>query len=140
MRLDIRPFLGVGAVRFGMFPSEVRRLFGKEFKSFNRSVDSTYPCDYFPSIGVFAYYKSSAELEAIECALPAQLFFDEINLLGIGFDAAKIFLQSKSTTLEMEVDGAIAHGLGISLYAPKAKENQSAPCESILVFERNYYD
>jgi len=140
MGYEIRSLQGVGAIDFGMSPLEVRGLIKAKFKSFKRSSKATYPCDYFPSVGVFAYYKASGELEALEFALPAQPVFEGKDLLGMGFDAAKILLLSKDPALEIEVDGAISRSLGISLYAPLAKDDPAGNCESILVFEQGYYD
>lgn len=118
---------------------DVRRRLGAVCKSFKRTSSSAFPCDYFPSLGIFACYTVSGELEAVELASPADPQLDGIQLLTLGFDAAKDFLQSKDSGLEVEVDGAIARAIGISLYAPKAKEDSSAPCESVLVFQEGYF-
>lgn len=140
MNYEIQPLKGIGSIEFGMLSTKVRSLIGGEFKSFKRSPAAAYPCDYFPHIGVFAYYKGSGELEAIELALPAQPTLDGMNLFDIGFDAVKVLLKSKDTGLHIEIDGAISPALGISLYAPDAKENPATICESVLVFEKGYYD
>ena len=79
-------------------------------------------------------------MEALEFASPAQPVFEKQSLLGMGFEAAKTLLQFKDPSLEVEADGVIAHALGISLYAPAAKENPVEVCESVLVFESGYYD
>jgi hypothetical protein len=102
MNYEIQPLKGIGAIEFGMSVSEVRAQIGEEFKSFKRSPAAAHPCDYFPSIGVFAYYKSSGKLEAVELASPAQPVLAGINLLGIGFDAAMSLLQSKPKALRLK--------------------------------------
>jgi len=137
---DIKPFKGIGNIKFGATPTEVRKILGEEFKSFKRSPTAAFPCDYFPHVGVFAYYTAAGTLEAIEFASPAVPLLDGVNLLSIGLDAAKSLLRGKGGELEEDAGTLIAKSIGISLYAPNIKENPNTPCESILVFADGYYD
>jgi hypothetical protein len=135
----IKPLKGVGVIEFGMLPYQVRDLVKSEFKSFKRSPKANFPCDYFPTVGMFAYYKASGELEALEFALPSKPALDGVDLLRMGFGAAMNFLRTKDAALKIEIDGMTAYAIGVSLYAPMAKENPMGPCESVLVFEAGYY-
>ena len=140
MDFEIKPLKGVGAIEFGMTPLEVRNRLGGEFKSFKRSSMAAFPCDYFQSVGIFAYYRASGELEALEFASPAQPVLEGANLLSMSFSAAKAFLSSRDSALENKGDSAIAHAVGVSVYASTAKKNPMTPCESVLVFAPGYYD
>lgn len=139
MALLIKPFEGIGDIRFGMTREEVRQTIGLEFKSFSRSPQSV-PCDYFSTIGTFCYYDSSGLLEAVELAPPAQPDLDGYMMLELDFSEARRLLSERDPGLEAESDSLIAHQIGISVYAPLAKDDPAAPIESALVFRRGYYD
>ncbi len=140
MNFEMLPQQGVGKLRLGMGFLDVRALVRTEFKSFRRTPDATFSCDYFADVGVFANYDRSGHLEAIELASPATPQLYGINLIGMGFDAAVKFLKSKDPKLDQEADGAISLALGISLYAPHAAKDPKAPPESVLLFAAGYYD
>lgn len=139
MGYEIRPQRGVGDIEFGMSSTEVRARLQAEFKSFKRTPSADYPCDYFPKIGVFAYYKASGSLEAIEFSSPAQLIFAGKNLLGMALQDAVALLAAEDPAVERSTDGARSRLLGIALYAPDAKEDPQAPCESAMVCELGYW-
>lgn len=140
MSYEIQPFAGAGSLKFGMSCVNVREILEESFRSFKRSPLASYPCDYFENIGVFTYYDSFGNLEAIEFAAPAQPILNGVSLLNIGFDALIGLMQAKDTEFELEESGAIAPNLGLSFYAPHLKNSPSENCESILVFKAGYYD
>ena len=116
MRHEIRPLIGAGKLVFGMSPDAVRATLGVEFKSFLRTPTSTFPCDHFPSLGVFAYYKSTGLLEALEFASPAETTLDEIQLVGMNFEAAKKFLSEQGIALPTLFDttGSLKQAFAVS--------------------------
>lgn len=132
--------MGAGKIKFGMTPEQVRLLLGGVFDSFKRTEDSVFPCDYFESLGVFAYYNSSGVLEAIEFTEPAVPEFEEMDLLKIHFKDLIKYLSDKDKGLEVESESLTSHVLGIGAYAPDADDNTSSSAESIIVFENGYYD
>jgi len=140
MKFRIIPLKGVDGIEFGMSPSDVRRHFGSEPKSFKRTPQDAFPCDYFELEGVFFYYDSEGRLEAVEFSSPSQPAIENLELLGLGLDAATKALSSLDSDLEKETDGAIAYQLGVSIYAPLAKSNTAAPVESVLAFRSGYYN
>jgi len=140
MEFQISPLKGIDSIEFGMAPADVRRHFDDEPKSFKRTPQDSFPCDYFESQGVFFYYDGEGRLEAVEFASPAQPSVEKLNLLGLGLDEATAALSGLDSEVEKEVDGAIAYQLGVSIYAPLAKENPSAPVESVLAFRPGYYN
>jgi hypothetical protein len=139
-RFDVRPLIGAGPTNFGDSPAVVRRKFGEEFKSFKRTPKSVFPCDYFPRIGVFAYYTASGELEALEFASPAAPLFEGMNFLNMNLNEAKSFLRQKGGALIEDAVSIVAKSVGIGVFASNAKENQAACCDSVIVFAKGYYD
>lgn len=135
----ILPLKGVGEIRFGMSPDEVRGRIGAAFRSFMRSPQASFPCDYFADVGAFCYYDSDGRLEAIEFSPPARPTIQGVELLGLGFEAAQNALSALDNQVENEIDGAIAYKVGVSIYAPLAKDDPAAPVESVLAFRPGYY-
>ncbi|MGN6820464.1 MAG: hypothetical protein ACTHJR_17535 [Sphingomonas sp.] len=140
MEFQISPLKGVDDIEFGAAPADVRRHFDSQPKSFKRTPQDAFPCDYFESQGVFFYYDGDGRLEAVEFASPARPSVEKLNLLGLGLDEATAALSGLDSEVEKEADGAIAYQLGVSIYAPLAKENPAAPVESVLAFRPGYYN
>jgi hypothetical protein len=139
MDFEIRPLQGVNSIRFGMPVEEVRREVGGNFKSFNKTPSSTFPCDYFLDFEVFGYYKRPGILEALEFAEPANPLLQGRRLMGITASDAKKILGSFDQSLEIDSDGIISHTLGVGVYAPGWDEDPDQVVESVIVFEEGYY-
>jgi hypothetical protein len=140
MNYVIDPLRGVGAIKFGMTPEEVRSRMRSDFESFKRTPQVSFPSDYFPTEGTFFYYDASGSLEAIEFAPPARPTVNGLDLFSLTFGQAVAKLAVLDDSVKEDVDGAIAHRLGVSLWAPSAKHDRNAPVESVLAFRRGYYD
>lgn len=140
MSFEINPFKGVGRILFGMSPEDVRSRMSGEFRSFKRSPQASFPCDYFAEYGIFFYYDASGLLEAIEFAGPSRPTVSGLDLLNLSFEQAVTKLTALDQNVESEDDGAIAYQLGVSVYAPMAKDNIAAPVESVLAFRQGYYN
>src|SRR4051812_8873138 len=108
MNYIINPLRGVGRIEFGMKSDVVRAYVGAEFKSFKRSPEAAFPCDYFPSQSAFFYYDSSGYLEAVEFAAPARPTVDGIELMSLPFEQVVTKLAARDEHIEIERDGAIA--------------------------------
>lgn len=140
MKYEIDPLRRAGSFVFGMSPEEVRQTASSAFRSFKRTPDSAYPCDHFSSLGVFAYYTPDGRLEAIEFAAPALPLLHGQSLRELSFVGLKNFLAKHDDALEAELDTVLSRNLGVSGWAPSAKEDVRAPCESVLVCVKGYYD
>ena len=140
MKYEIEPLRRAGPFVFGMSPTEVRRTAGSEFRSFKRTASSAHPCDHFPSLGVVANYTPDGRLEAIEFAAPALPLLHDQSLRELSLINLKNFLSKHDDTLEAEIESVLSRDLGVSGWAPSAKDDGSAPCESILVCVKGYYD
>ena len=140
MDFEIKPLQGVDSLRFGMQVEEVRRVLGRNFKSFKKTSDSAFPCDYFAGIEVFAYYKLPGVLEALEFAEPANPIFNGKRLIGVVAGDVKKILEAVDQSLEIDSAGIISHQLGIGVYAPGWDEDITQEVESVIVFEEGYYN
>ncbi|GLS86642.1 hypothetical protein GCM10010873_16160 [Cypionkella aquatica] len=140
MDFQIFPLKGVGLIKFDMSPYEVRAIIGSEYKTFKRTSQSSFPCDFFQSDGIFCYYDSSGLLEAVEFSGPARPKIGDVDILGAAFGKAVSLLSGLDDQTVLESDGAIAYQLGISIFASLAKDDPSAPIESLLAFRSGYYN
>jgi hypothetical protein len=140
MEFAIHPLKGVQDVTFGMTSEDVRRGMNAEFRSFKRSPQAKFPCDYFTKEGIFCYYDESGLLESVEFAGPGRPIVSGLDLLNLPFAQAVKKLSDLDENVNTESDGAIANNLGVSVYAPLAKDNKNAPVESVMAFRHGYYD
>lgn len=140
MNAEIKPLQGLEKIKFGTPIDLVREHFAAPYKTFKRTPSAEMPCDFFESLGVFAYYKPSGLLEAIEFVSPATPHYMSASLLELSFDEVKKILLGHDPDLEQSDDGLTSYKLGIGIYAPDADENPSFPPESVIAFEKGYYD
>lgn len=140
MSFPIVSYKGAGVIEFGMTREQVRKLLGGDFYSKKRTTMDDLPYDRFESLGIFVYYKLPGEVEAIEFISPASPVFDNQNLLALSYNDFKKFLIAKDPNLEIEIDSLTSYSLGIGAYTPDADEDPSWPVESVIVFEKGYYD
>jgi hypothetical protein len=109
---EIVPYESVDGLHFGSSPDEVRAHFGARFRSFNRTGSQPYPSDYFPDIGVFAYYDATAQLEAVELASPAHAVLEGRDLSSSNIRELKEFLASKDRISGSKSTVLFRHCLG----------------------------
>lgn len=140
MSFPIVSFKGAGVIDFGMTRDQVRKLLGGDFCSKKRTTMDDLPFDFYETLGVFIYYKLPGEVEAIEFTSPASTEFDNQNLFALSYSDFKKFLIAKDPNLEIEPDSLTSYSLGIGAYTPDADEDPSLPVESVIVFEKGYYD
>ena len=79
-------------------------------------------------------------MEAIEFSEPENPMFESQSLFRLSFDNLKKLLQSKDQNLEVETDSLTFYKLGVDAYAPDADKDENFPVESVMVFEKGYYD
>ncbi len=140
VNMDIRCHEGVGPIRFGMSPNEVRAALGVDFSSFKRSSKSIHPCDHFSELECFVYYDSAdGVVDAVEFAAPAKPTLDGVMLLGMSFTDLLEKIGQADPDVAIESDGFTSLRLGIGGWAPAAEDRPDDPVESVIVFARGYY-
>ncbi|MFZ0497978.1 MAG: hypothetical protein WAM52_02505 [Steroidobacteraceae bacterium] len=140
MQHQVLPLQGWGLLRFGMSRAEVRAAMGGAVESRKRNQFSATAYDFFPAQGVFAYYRVDDTLEAVELAKPASALIEGMDLLDSPFEDAERFLSSKADPVERDADGLTCYLLGVSLYAPDARDDPQSKPESVLIFCTGYFD
>lgn len=140
MTFDIRPYEGVGKLYFGMDSVEIKKVLGEPSNTFFKTPLDTLETERYENENLFIYYKEPSNIEAIEFYPPSQVVFDGIKLFELSYEALKTFLLKLDSELEIEVDGLTSYKLGIGAYAPNADDDSSLAVESIIVFEKGYYE
>jgi len=75
MEYEIKPYIGVGSIEFGMTDSQVRSVVGGEFRSFKKTPISETLTDAFSDKGIHVYYRKLGICEAVEFGSPAEPIF-----------------------------------------------------------------
>ena len=139
---EITPFVGVGAIRFGMTSREVQQLSLGAMSSFRRNLLEPLQSDQFEEFNLVVSYKLSGGVEAVEFGKDANLLFAGVKLFDQNVEQLKALLLTHDPNLEVDYDGFIAHKIGIGAYVLGADDEDGSPAEliSIIVFEKGYYD
>ena len=139
MDLEIAPQIGVGPIRFGMTVDQVRMVMKSPVTPFMKSDHSLFPTDAFDDFGIHVFYKQSGICEAVELYKPSAPSLFGHYIIGQPFDYIAKWVKELDSKAELESSGLTSYGRGISLYAPFAAKEPTAPIESVFVFAKDYY-
>ena len=140
MKFEICPYVSVGPIMFGMTAEQVRSILGCAYKEFKRGPFAKTITDAFQPLGIFACYDIDRKCNAVEMVLPAQLLYNGRELLGGSFDKIFDLIYSFDSEVKADKDGLTSFALGIGLYAPGCAKDGLLRVESIIAFQRGYYD
>lgn len=142
MKFDIYPYIGVGNIKLGMTPDEIKKIVGEKKSSFKRNEEDYFETDEFDSNGTnfFVSYGKDGKVDSIEFALPSEIYILNENLYGKSFEKIRKLLKKMDSELEDDGYSITSYKFGIGVYCPEADENEDACPESIIVFKENYYD
>ena len=133
MEYDIRPFVGIGELKFGETREALRERLGATVKPFLKC--KTGPLvDAYDSFGLHLYFDSQDRLEFIETFVPAMTTFAEIHLLGLEVEEANRLLSEIGCSGEPIDVGYQYDNEGFCLYAPLSI------VLAVSAFRRGYYD
>jgi hypothetical protein len=130
----IDPYVGAGVLRLGMTPAEVQKALNfnpRKYRRLHEKEDDYRIC--------FVYYKEPEICNAIEFFPPASVLFHGKNLLDCSLKEAMEFVRQYDSDLEIEA-GFISHKYGFGVYAEFGIYEPENPVETVIVFEKGYYD
>ncbi|MGO4888003.1 hypothetical protein ACJ2A9_09615 [Anaerobacillus sp. MEB173] len=133
MKFEIKPYVGVGMIKFGMTDNKIQEILQIEPEKFKKSPLSDVLTDAYPFCHV--YYKENGNCEAIEFFEPADVTFQGNTLIGIPYEKVNRLFKELDSLLEEDETGIISFKYGVSIYS---SDLQSV--EGVLVFEEGYYD
>jgi len=129
-KYEIKSYQGIGNINFGEDRSEIRNKLGL-YKEFKKSKFSKNTTDDFRIFHVF--YSAENKVNAVEFFPESNLKFCNISLFANSYK--EIINQIEDSNIEEDETGIIFKTLGFSLFSPNKDK-----IESILVFEKGYYD
>src|SRR5579859_6377030 len=138
MNFEIRSYVGVGPIMFGMTAEEVRSTLGCAYKEFKRGPFAKTITDAFQPFGIFACYDIDGRCNAIEMARPAQPFYAGHELISGSFDKIFDLIHGFDPEVKTDESGLTSFALGIGLYAPGCGKDRLLPVEGVIAFQRGY--
>src|SRR6266480_1366133 len=118
LKLEIRPFEGLGDLRFGMSRRDVRTLLGQEFRSFKKTPLADSLTDAYTQFGLHLYYDGQDRLELVEAFQPCVPIFRGVELLGPRKVVLEGLREAGVGSPRRDADGELFHDLGFGLYSP----------------------
>jgi hypothetical protein len=138
MNFEIVPYVGIGCIKFGMKREEVRKCFDNQYEEFKKTPFSETLTDDFGGCHVF--YKKQDTCEAIECFEESNVMMDGKKIIGMPYAEIKAMFEEIDNSLEFNDAGFTSFKYGTGVYAPFAQDRPSEPVESVIVFEKGYYE
>jgi hypothetical protein len=138
MTFEIKPYVGVGFIKFGMKREEVRKCFNNQFDEFKKTPFSETLTDDFGCC--HAYYKKQDTCEAVEFFEEAELTIDGKMIFGKPYSEIKAMFEAMDNSLDFNGEGFTSFKYGVGVYAPYAQDKPDEAIESVIVFEKGYYD
>ncbi len=140
MRFPIVSYESVGPLRFGMRLRQIEECLGKKADVFRGFGDSKLARALLENTGVFVDFVYPDVSVAYELALPAKPCLEQRSLLEESADSLFAWLKSIDANWRQYDCGIMYFSLGISIYAPNFDDEPNVPPESVLVFDRGYWD
>ncbi len=136
--MKIESYVGVDSIKLGIKITDVRKIMNeKPDTSFNKAKMCT---DGYLKNSFQVFYKEPGVCEAIETYLPTEISFKDKKLLGEPFNKIRQWFEQEDKNIDIDDAGLTSYKLGIGLYAPAHMENPDCPIESVIVFEKGYYN
>ena len=138
MKYIINKYIGFNNIKFGMTRAELHNVLGEPLDSFRKSPFDQYDIDNYQDC--FVYYRAPDEVEAFEFYGDIELEYQGYSLLKNTIGRLFELFQRSDDNLEIDETGFVSYKDGISVYLPAWEENRDEVPESILIFEKGYYD
>jgi hypothetical protein len=132
----ISPYVGAGAVTFGMTPAQVREAVGYEPKTFHKTPMDTYITDAFLKDGIQVSYGDNGSADTIEFNGPTRPEFMGMKFLGMSEKAVKSWLDKNDRDAKDDLpdSGWTSPKYGMRWGVDKGK------VYTVLVFKKGYTD
>jgi hypothetical protein len=130
MDYAIRPYDGIGPIKFGMTPEQVHEILGEPVKTFKKNSRNT---DDYRTIGFHVVYDEADACESITLFSPATPSFQDQQLIDGSFKTLKTWFQSQGSTVQHYDCGMIFLKFGINLYATDYNPNSDNFVEAVSI-------
>lgn len=138
MEFEIKPYVGAGKILLGMTSEKIQEVMAEEPDKFKKSNEDEYDSDMFKVF--FAYYKKPGVCNAIEFYGEANVTLNGKIMIGRPYADVQDMFKEIDDSLELDGAGLTSLKYGVGIYASGAKKNPLDPVESVIVFEKGYYN
>ncbi|QAA31082.1 hypothetical protein [Clostridium manihotivorum] len=138
MNYIIKPYDSIGMISLGMSRESVREIFDNKFREFRKNQFSENTTDDFMYCHV--YYDTNNICEAVELFEPAEVSFNEFEILGVSYNLVEEFFRKLDNSIDINDAGFTSYKYGIGIFAPYAIDEPEEPVESVIVFKQGYYE
>lgn len=138
MNFEINPYVGVGNILLGMTSEQIQKVMTSKPKKFRKFKDDELDTDKYDNF--FVYYKRPGICEAIEFFGDAKVLINGKTILGRSYTKVKNMFEAMDNEIEFNDAGLTSLKYGVGVYAPFAQDEPDEPVESVIVFEKRYYD
>lgn len=142
--MQIVTLAGTEDVQFGMTPHQVRRALKSEPDACT-GPDNIFGTvrERYPIENVFVEYDRAGRCCALEFYAGASVIVEGTEIMQLNFSSLAAFVRARDPYAKEDADGIRSDALGLAAYAPQKanpKIGSQAPIESLLIFQRGYYD
>ncbi|WP_375436587.1 hypothetical protein [uncultured Hymenobacter sp.] len=134
---EIQSYAGVGPIIFGMQRIAVQKLFEEKPNSFFKA-DQITLTDYYTQAGVFVYYDETEACNAVEFTKPANVKWQEKQLLSLPLGKLRDYMRSQDNMLEEDESGFTSYKNGVGGYTEDIDDLDES-VETIICFQQGYY-
>lgn len=139
MHLELKPFIGVGDLKFGMTSEEVRKILDKPFNRFSEETGDSFVADSFDYFRI--YYNTLNEFYAIEFyrdteCTPIKLIFENIDFLNLNALELVGFFKISDKNAKIDTYGIDSKKYGICI----GIDQDENTVQSLLVGNKWYID
>lgn len=143
MIYEVVPLEGIrGLISFGMKREYVRSKMAEDYHTFSRGGEwgTGIPVDFYINDGIFFYYDSNNELNALEFSRESKIRFAEMEIFNMKARDVIRYMSGIDKETLVTSDGATSRTLSLGLWSPDLDEDSDAPVESFLAGRSGYYD
>lgn len=134
---EIKPYIGVGEIQFGMKSEKICEILGDNYKRFENQYTPGFRICY-PEFHIF--FDENDSCNAIEGNISSGFYFNNIEIVGKPFITIKKIFEDYDDELEINEDGFISYKLGISVYVPTLKKSKKELIQGVIAFKEGYYN
>jgi hypothetical protein len=134
MKLELKPYIGINEIMFGMTSLEITRLLKKTPKKFKRSQDDLYETDDYDVF--FIYYNDEGKCEAIEFNSDSHIELFNVAFFSTNYEELKEKFLIIDENIIFTEDGFMSKKYGFSVYIP---DELDLIIESVIFFTEDYW-
>ncbi len=139
------PYLGIGDLRFGMSPDDIRNGIGRAPEQASlRSPATKTRKEYYVSLGLLVEFDDKDLCSSFTIMRGGKLLFDSVDLMQMNHAELKRFLLIKGYPIVEEDSGLTCDALGLTSWMSDLADEDAVDdrqeFECLFIFRRGHYE